>query len=145
MSAADEERERNLALLKDGTEAYNRGDLGFAVQHAADDVEVSVHHELINEGTNRGRDAFARWMANWQEAWSEMTIDIRDVETIDDTHLLVDVFQHGVGAASGVPVEMDLFQLIEVRDGQIARFHLYPDRETALAGLEQMRAAEGAA
>ena len=31
MSAADEERDRNLALLRTATEAYNRGDLEFAV------------------------------------------------------------------------------------------------------------------
>ena len=34
---------------------------------------------------------------------------------------------------------MDVFQLIEVRDGEIKRFHLYPDRETRSAALEAMQ------
>ena len=50
MSAADEERERNLALLKDGTEAYNRGDLGFAVQHAADDPPCPQQRQREPQG-----------------------------------------------------------------------------------------------
>jgi ketosteroid isomerase-like protein len=77
-------------------------------------------------------------MREWQEAWSEVTLDVRGVETIGDNHILVDVFQRAVGAASGVPVEMDLFQLIEVREGEIKRFHIYPDRESALAALEAL-------
>ncbi len=135
MSSA-EERERNLALLQEGIEAYNRGDLSFALEHAADDIEVFVHHTLLNTGDFRGREAFERWMLDWVEAWSEVTIEVRSVESIGESHMLVDVSQRAVGAASGVPVEMDFYQLIQVREGTIARFHLYPDRATALAAAE---------
>ncbi len=132
------ESERNLELLQEAIDAYNRGDLSFAVARAGDDIEVFAHHDLLNNGTYQGREAFERWLRNWTEAWSEITIDVRSVEQLDDNHILVDVHQHAVGAASGVPVDMDLFQLIEVRDAAIQRFHLYPDRATALAALESM-------
>ena len=69
----------------------------------------------------------------------EITLDVRGAEAIGDNHILVDVYQSAIGAASGVPVEMDIFQLIEVREGEIKRFHLYPDRETAMAALGTMQ------
>jgi ketosteroid isomerase-like protein len=135
---SEAERERNLALLREGIEAYNRGDLSFVIERAGEDIEVFAHPELLNTGTYEGREAFEDWMREWQEAWREITLDVRGAEAIGDNHLLVDVYQHAVGAASGVPVEMDIFQLIEVRDGEIKRFHLYPDRETALTALEAL-------
>ncbi len=139
MSGSEAERERNLALLREGIEAYNRGDLSFVIERAGDDIEVYAHPDLLNTGTYQGREAFESWMREWQEAWREITLDVRGAEAIGDNHLLVDVYQRAVGAASGVPVEMDIFQLIEVRDGEIKRFHLYPDREAALAALEVLR------
>jgi ketosteroid isomerase-like protein len=133
--------ERNLALLTEGLDAYNRGDLSFVVELATDDIEVFAHHDLLNAGSFRGRQEFEAWMRNWQEAWSEVTLEVRDTRQIDGRFLLVEIYQRAVGAASGVPVEMDIVQLFEVRDGEIARFHLYPDLETALAALEGFQAA----
>jgi ketosteroid isomerase-like protein len=133
------ERERNLELLRRGTEAYNSGDLSFVVELAADDIEVHADAGLVNSGTWQGRDEFQRWMLNWQEAWSEITLDVRNVETAEDRFLLVDVGQRATGAASGIPVEMDIVQLIEAGGGEIKRFHLYTDREQALAALERLR------
>ena len=140
----EEERERDIALLREGIDAYNRADLGFVVERAAGDIEVHAHRDLLNAGTHHGREEFERWMRNWQEAWSEITLDVRGVEVIRDRFLLVDVWQRAVGAASGVPVEMDIFQLIEVRDGMIGRFHLYPDRATAMEAVEALGAVEEA-
>jgi ketosteroid isomerase-like protein len=141
-TVADADRERNLALLREGIEAYNRGDLGFTAQRASDDIEVFAHRDLLNAGSFRGREQFEAWMRDWQEAWREVTLEVRGVEAFGDSYLVVDVWQTGVGAASGVPVEMDIAQLIEIRGGEISRFHLYPDRAGALAALERLRAAD---
>jgi ketosteroid isomerase-like protein len=135
------ELERNLELLRRGTEAYNTGDLSFVMELAAEDIEVHAAAALMNSGDYSGRDEFRRWMYEWQEAWSEITLEIRGIETIEDRFLLVDVFQRAVGSASGVPVEMEIVQLIEVGGGEIRRFHLYADREAADGALARLRAA----
>ena len=132
--------EEDVALLQEGFDAYNRGDLTFALEHAADDIEVHTDPGLLNSGTYHGRDEFEQWMREWFEAWSEIAIEIGKTEIFDDRFLLVESRQRGVGAGSGVPVEMDLFQLVEVRGGKLARFHLYPDRPRALAAIERLRA-----
>jgi ketosteroid isomerase-like protein len=138
-AAEASERDRNLDLLREGVERYNTGDLSFTVELAADDIEVRAHGDLLNTGTYRGRGEFQRWMANWQDAWSEIELEVREVEAIDDRFLLVDVWQRAVGAGSGVPVEMDVTQLIEIGGGEIQRFHIYSDRDAALATLESLR------
>jgi ketosteroid isomerase-like protein len=127
----------NLELLREGFEAYNRGELGFVMERAAGDIEVHADVGLVNSGTYHGRGPFERWMLEWQEAWSEITLEVRGVEEIGD-FILVDIYQRAVGAGSGVPVEMEIVQLFEIRDGAIARFHLYRDRERARAALREL-------
>ncbi|MEO8092052.1 MAG: nuclear transport factor 2 family protein [bacterium] len=133
------ERARNMELLREGTAAYNRGDLSFVLQRAGDDIEVHAHRGLVNAGTYHGREAFEDWMRNWLDAWREITLEVRGVELIGDSFLLVDAWQRGIGQASGIPVEMEITQLIEVRDAEIKRFHLYPNRELAQEALERLR------
>lgn len=129
----------NLELLREGTDAYNRGDMTFVLSRAADDIEVYADRSLMNSGTYHGHDAFAKWMQEWNEAWSEITIDVRKVEEIEGRFLMVEAHQSAVGSGSGVPVEMDIIQLIEVRDGKIVRFNLYSDRALADAALADLR------
>lgn len=130
----------NLELLREAIDAYNRGDLSFVYARAADDIEVHAAEGLINTGTHHGRAAFESWMREWLEAWSDFEIEIRDVEEIDERFLVVDVIQRGTGSGSGIPVEMELVQMIDVRGGEIARLHLYTERDQALATVERLRA-----
>jgi len=132
-------RERNLALLDQALEAYNSGDLGFVLEHAAPDIRVHAAAELANAGTYQGRDEFERWMRQWLEAWRITTIEIEEVIPVDERYLLIDVRQRGEGAGSGVEVEMELTQLVEIRDGLIARFELHATHEDAAAALERLR------
>ena len=130
----------NLQLLREGVAAYNRGDLGFLLERAADDIEVHADPALMNAGTFHGRAGFERWMREWLEAWRETTLDVRGVEEIDGRFLLVDVLQRATGSGSGVEVEMEIWQLVEARDGEISRFHLYAARERAEAALAALQA-----
>jgi len=133
---------RQVALLQEGLDAYNRGDLGWVYEHSAEDIEVRTAAGLVNSGSFRGRGRFRTWMEEWQEAWSAMTIVIRNVEVFDDEILLVEVVQTGIGSISGIATKMEMVQVLQITGGEIARFHLYPHRELALAAVERMRAAE---
>lgn len=130
----------NVELLREAIDAYNRGDLSFVHARAADDIEVHAAEGLLNTGTHRGRAAFERWMQEWLEAWSDFEIEIREVDEIDARFLVVEVIQRGTGSGSGIPVEMEIVQLVEVRDGEIARLHLYTERAEAVATIERLTA-----
>ncbi len=133
------ETERRIRLLREGTEAYNRQDFGWVFEHSAEGIEVHTGNGLVNSGDFRGKDRFRIWMREWQEAWSEMTITIRDVHVFDDRFLLVDVTQTGTGSLSGIETTMEIVQVLEIKDEEIARFHLYPGREQAMAAIAELR------
>ena len=125
-------------LVTRGLEAYNRGDLRFILELSAEDIEVHAHPGLMNSGDYKGREEFEGWLTEWQEAWSELILEVRDAHQVGDRYMLLEIFQRGVGASSGVPVEMETVQLFELVDGEVARFHLYPDLETAREALEAL-------
>ena len=130
----------NVTLLREGIDAYNRGDLSFVYARAADDIEVHAAGGLINTGTYHGREEFEAWMRNWLDAWSDFEIEVRHVHEVQERFLVVEVVQRGTGTVSGIPVEMELVQLIDVRDGEIARLHLYEDLDAAMATVERLQA-----
>ena len=129
------ERDENERLLRAGIEAYNRGDLEAAADFFHPDVELYIHTGQGNPGTWHGLDGYRAMVTAWREAFSEDRSEILDVEMVDDHHMLVEMRQTAVGAGSGIPVEMENVYLLEIRDGKAVRFHIYADRETAVAAV----------
>jgi ketosteroid isomerase-like protein len=132
MSESDE----RLKLLQDGIDAFNRGDASPALEIFAADVECYVAPDLMNAGTYHGHDGYLEMVAGWGEAWETVTADVAGVEELENDHLLVEIDQRAVGAGSGVPVRMSLYWLFEFVDGKVRRFHLYADREAAIAASQ---------
>ena len=124
-----------LALLQEGIEAFNRGDPAPALEILSEEVECRVAPGLMNTGTYRGHDGYLEMLASWDEAWGSVTANVVTVEELDGDHLLVEIHQRAIGAGSGVPVEMTIYWLFEFVGGQVVRFHLYADRDAALAAV----------
>jgi hypothetical protein len=95
---------------------------------------------LGNAGTYYGHEGFREGLGGWLEAWDEFTIDSAELEPVGRRHVVGDVRQSGRGRGSGIEVQMRLGYLWDMRAGLAVRFHIVPDRETALAAA---RAAEG--
>jgi ketosteroid isomerase-like protein len=73
----------------------------------------------------------------WREAFSEDRSEVLALEMVDDDHLIAEMRQIAVGAVSGIPVEMTNCYLLEIRDGRAVRFHIYGDREAAMAAVRK--------
>jgi ketosteroid isomerase-like protein len=123
----------NVEAVRRGVEAYNGGDVDVILEIFAPDVEIHAVPELINSGTYHGHDEFLTWLAGWEEAWEEFTIEVEAIDPVGDDHVVVEVLQRARGAGSGAAVEMRLVQLYEIREGVVTRFHLYMDRDQAVA------------
>jgi ketosteroid isomerase-like protein len=136
----DPDREEDLALIRAGIEAANRGDIDGLVALFDPEVEFHIAPGLGNAGTYHGREGFRNGLGGWLEAWESFTIDVVELEPIGERHVVGDVRQLGRGRGSGIEVEMRLGYLWEVRGGLAVRFHIVPDRETARAVA---RAGEG--
>ena len=77
-------------------------------------------------------------MSAFLEPWDTLTIAAKSYEAIED-RVLVAVRQAGTGQGSGVPVELEYFQLWTFRDGKAVRFEVIMSEEKAreAAGLRE--------
>jgi ketosteroid isomerase-like protein len=123
---------RNEALIRTGIEATNRGDLDTVAAMLDPEIESHVASGLGNPGTWHGIDGYREMVESWGEAFSSQTIEVSGVELADDNHAVAEVRVAAVGAGSGVPVEMTLYYMLEIRDERAVRFHIYATRHEAL-------------
>jgi ketosteroid isomerase-like protein len=131
------ERAENERLLREGIEAYNRGDVEAMADFFDPDVELYIDTAQGNPGTWRGLEGYREMVSAWREAFAEDRSEVLGVEMVDDYHLIAEMRQTAVGAGSGIPVEMKNFYVLEVRDGRAVRFHIYGDREAAMAAIRE--------
>ncbi|MDQ2940264.1 MAG: nuclear transport factor 2 family protein [Actinomycetota bacterium] len=133
------EEERNLAIAREGLEAFQRGDIEAFLNLLDPDVEIYSPPDLANPAQFRGRDGWLRWASRWLDAWETFELEAEGFEPVGEHHVLMKTRQHGIGKGSGVEVEMRVYYMLEYHDGLATRVHLYADREQA---LEEARAGE---
>ena len=139
---ATEGQERNLALVREGFDAYTRGDIEAVLALTDPAVEVHMPRSMPNGGTYRGHDGYLLWLGNWLEAWEDFTVEIAESEPVGERHVVSRASQSGKGRGSGVTVEMEVFYVNEIVDGKFTLLHLYPDREQAMRVAAEREAAE---
>ena len=90
-----------------------------------------------------GWAGFIKWREeqqdySWQEAYPDLKVEILEAEGNGEQVFLWVRFS-GHGAASGIPLQMDLAHVYTLRDGKAACVVEYMDREEALraAGLSE--------
>jgi ketosteroid isomerase-like protein len=130
---SDERRAADVDLIRRGLDAFNRGDTDAVLEFLDEDVEVYMPSELPNSGTYRGHDGYLQWVDQWLDAWEGFTIESAELEPVGERHVVGAVHQSARGKGSGIPVEMSIAYLWEVRDGKAAIQHLYATPEEAVA------------
>ena len=124
-----------LKLIRDAFAAFVQRDVAGLVGFLHPEVESRVFPPLMNVGAWQGPMGFAEMTAGWEEAFGTIEYDIREIELPDERNALVAVHQTATGAGSGVPVELDVWFLIEFRGAQAVRFQIHADRASALAAV----------
>jgi ketosteroid isomerase-like protein len=128
---------QNAALAREAVEAFQRGDIEAFVATLDPRVDVFCAPELPNAGRFEGRNGFTEWSSQWFEAWERFEVEPEAFEPVGDHHVLIPVRQSGRGRGSGVEVEMRACYMAEYHEGLATRFHLYADREEALAAARE--------
>ena len=67
----------------------------------------------------------------------EAASELDDFEAVGRTHVVSRAHQTARGRGSGIPVEMWIAYLWDVRDGQATALHLYPTRDEAVEVAER--------
>jgi ketosteroid isomerase-like protein len=126
------EQDRNLAIAREGLEAFQRGDVETFLSLLDPDVEIFSPPELPNPAQFRGRDGYLPWASQWLDAWETFELEAEGLEPVGEHHVLMTTVQRGIGKGSGVEVEMRVYYMAEYRNGLATRVHLYADREKAM-------------
>lgn len=143
MNSLEDRRHQNVEVVRRAVEAFQRGNLEGVVAAAREDFEIFLPRNLPNSGRYLGRDGYFTWLGQWLEAWDDFTVEIADMHPVGERHVVASMRQSGLGKGSGIPVEMEIAYMWEVRDGRLAAMHLYPSHDEALRVAER-REREGA-
>jgi ketosteroid isomerase-like protein len=128
--------QENVENIRQGFDAFNRGDLDHVLDQMSEDV-VTYRGTPLGD-TFYGKDGFLDAATDWVEgfaAWSVIPEEFIDA----DDHVVVRVRQEARGEQGGAPVTAMFWFMYTLRDGRIVRLGMYADRDEALeaAGLRE--------
>ena len=128
----------NVQIVVDAYARFNAGERRPELWFWHEDAEYHAAREDPDSAVHRGIDAVRRQVASWLEAYPDLKLEVLDSQANGDMVLLWVRFV-GHGAASGIPLDMELAHLYTMRDGRAARVVEYMDRGEALeaAGLAE--------
>jgi ketosteroid isomerase-like protein len=124
----------NVQTICDAYADYNCGDGSPSLEHWHEDAEYRTAPEDPDSGTHRGIDAIARLFASWREVYPDLRVEVREARARSNL-VFAWVRFIGRGAASGVPIQMELAHVATMRDGKTARLVEYNDRAEALRAM----------
>jgi hypothetical protein len=124
-----------IALIQKAFTDFEERNVEGLIEFLAPEVRSRVHPPLMNVGEWHGFEGFAQMAAGWEEAFGEITYGLGEIELPDERIALVAVHQSATGAGSGVPVELDVYFLIEFDGERVVRFEIHANRDSAVAAL----------
>lgn len=128
--------QENIQFVLDAYARFNAGERTPELWFWHPDAEYYAAREDPDSAVHRGIDAIRRQFETWFDAYPDLTVEPLEAKAGGDQVFLWVRFK-GHGAASGIPLEMELAHVITIRDGRAARTVEYMDRSEALqaAGL----------
>ncbi len=103
----------------------------------SEDVVIFSSPELANPGHFHGHDGYRRWIGEWTEAWESLDMQVTEIATVGERHVVARVHQVGHGRA-GIEVSIEVAFLFEVRDGLVSYIALLsPDEDPGALARER--------
>jgi ketosteroid isomerase-like protein len=124
----------NLEIVRSGYEAFARDDIEGVLEIMDPEVEwAAALAPLLGVGPVQGKEALRRFLTeDIPSGFDDFETRPLSIEDLGDSVLVHSRFV-GRGRGSGVPVSMEAFSLITLRDGKTVS---YRDFETRAAALE---------
>jgi ketosteroid isomerase-like protein len=129
--------QKNVVLVQEMYEAFNRGDVESALKLLHPQPELHQPPEVVDADAYVGLEAFLRGLSLFTGEWDDPRFQPLDAEEIGHG-VLMRVRVSGRGKASGIEMTMEFFHAWTFRDGKPCRCFVRSSREQALkaAGLE---------
>jgi ketosteroid isomerase-like protein len=129
---------RHQELVQRTLGAYLTGDEATLRAMMVPDGEVYGAPGIVNAGTYHGFDGWQQWVRQWEEAWEDANYELLEMIDVGGAFVVVPVRVVGRGAGSGVEVDTVFGWMYEFRDGQVARFHVYPNVDDAVEAAKRL-------
>jgi ketosteroid isomerase-like protein len=130
--------QENVEIVRRAVQAFN--ELGFegvgTLELVTDDIEFHEPPEQPAPRVARGREAVQRLGGEFDAAWEDHRSEPREIRAIDADRVLLVSVEHFTGR-DGIELEAPFAAIFTLRDGRIARWQAFWDRQKALeaAGL----------
>ncbi len=124
----------NADTVKDGWDAFAKGDMDAATATTSDSAEIVIPESLPWGGTYTGPDGFKEMIGKFLSNFEEVNPQPKEFLEADGGHVVVTV--SGVGKTkSGNELSGDSIWLYTVDGGEITRAEFYGDTATAVEAL----------
>jgi ketosteroid isomerase-like protein len=132
--------QENVEIVGRMYDAYSRGDFETSLSHFGPEVEWDLSAYPLPDwpNTGRGRENFARHLADYLSGWREYRAEPREMIDAGDMVLVV-LYETAVMRGSDARLERDLHQVWTLSDGVIVHLGVFKTRAQALeaAGLPE--------
>src|SRR5215212_3546739 len=108
----------DLETVRRAYDAFAAGDLETLRTFLAPDIEWRTTPEVPFMGNYQGLDEFLRGMNEWTSAFDEVTTEVEEMIEAGES-VVVGHRMRGRGRDSGVEVDLAIWQVVGVRDGQL--------------------------
>jgi uncharacterized protein len=133
-------QENNIEIVRDGFEAFNRGDLDAWFEYMADDIDYRAAEGAPDDhGPIKGKDALRAFVQDWLDMFDDFRAEAVDLIEAGEDKVIVVVRISGRAKLSGVETDLTYAELWKFRDGKVAWGRQYWTRDQALeaAGLRE--------
>jgi len=132
--------QENVALATHLVEQLSQGGFDAAWELLDPDLQWETSPNLPDAGVYSGRERVRAFMEEqWDVVWGGIPrIDLeRTFDCGDDVLLFIRVSGHG--SHTGIPLDVQIAQLVTIQGGKVVRVKVFPDRHKALraAGLSE--------
>jgi ketosteroid isomerase-like protein len=133
IGAVDPESER---FIRDTYAAFVANELDVLLESFHPDAEYVNPPEAVDGGTRQGEAELTTMWRSIHELFELDSVEVHELREVPVGAFALVRFR-GRGRGSGVPVDIEQFHLVTLRDGRIARMAWFTTREQALqaAGL----------
>jgi ketosteroid isomerase-like protein len=125
------EMSANVDLVREAFTAFMSGEVDRALELADPDIVCLRAPPIPDPQTYHGREGVLQMYADWTTDFDEFEMEARDAFEEGD-RVFLDIFQRGIGRASGVEVSGRFWFVFTVAGGSITRMDAYLTREQAL-------------
>lgn len=125
----------NVDIVRRAYDAFARGDIAALRQVLSPDIEWRTTPDVPFLGNYRGIDEFLAAMNEWTEPFDELTTTVEEMIDTGD-RVVVRHRMRGRGTDSGAEVDLVLWQVVTVENGQLTRMHDFATREEAMQAAE---------